>query len=180
MDNIERGDWTQTYLGLQFFPQHPLPEDINIIDIAHGLSNICRFGGHVKKFYSVSQHCVLVSTICSPENALWGLLHDASEAYICDIPRPLKQMEEFKQYKLMEKKIQETICFRFDISKEEPADVKRADNILLATERRDLMNPVVSKAEWSFLPAPMKETIIPWSPEEAKSKFLDRFYTLKG
>lgn len=177
---MERGDWIQTYSGLQFYPQHPLPEDVEITDIAHALSMICRFCGHCKEFYSVAQHCVLVSETCLPENAFWGLLHDASEAYICDIPRPLKQMEEFKQYKIMEKKAQETICLRFDISINEPWDVKRADCVLLATERRDLMNPVATKAEWGFLPDPLKETIIPLSPKEAELAFMNRFNYLKG
>ena len=73
----------------------PNPDDIRIEDIAHALSNQCRFAGHAREFYSVAEHSVHVSQLCLPEHALWGLLHDASEAYLVDLPRPLKLLPEF-------------------------------------------------------------------------------------
>src|SRR5271165_7548492 len=86
-----KGDWIQTYTGRVMYPLDPRPEEINIIDIAHALSNLCRFTGHVRTFYSVAEHSVRVSQHCDPKDALWGLLHDASEAYLADMSRPMKR-----------------------------------------------------------------------------------------
>lgn len=82
--------WIQTFSGRQFFPLEPRVEDVCIEDIAHGLSNLCRYAGHCECFYSVAQHCLLVSRVVPREHALRGLLHDASEAYLIDVPRPIK------------------------------------------------------------------------------------------
>ena len=89
-----------TYTGKEFYPLDPNPADIDIKDIAHALSNCCRFAGHIKSFYSVAQHSVIVSELCEPENALAGLLHDASEAYLSDIARPVKYTEQMEGYRL--------------------------------------------------------------------------------
>src|ERR1017187_10636100 len=75
-----------TFSGIHFWPLLPNPADIRIEDIAHALSNQCRFAGHAREFYSVAEHSVRVSQLCPPEDALWGLLHDASEAYLTDVP----------------------------------------------------------------------------------------------
>src|SRR5579885_2784587 len=91
---MRHGDWIQTYCGVAFYPLDPRPEEILIEDIAHALSMLCRFTGHVKRFYSVAQHCVYVSHRCDPKDALWGLLHDAAEAYLNDISRPVKSLRE--------------------------------------------------------------------------------------
>ncbi len=81
--------WFQTYKGNRFYPYKPEKIIIDIEEIAHALSNRCRWGGHSLEFYSVAQHSVLVSRNC-PQSPTWGLLHDAAEAYYPDIPRPLK------------------------------------------------------------------------------------------
>src|SRR5690242_11754504 len=86
-----RGDWMQTYTGRRFWPLDPRVDDIDIGDIAHHLSLVCRFAGACREFYSVAQHCVGVSYVCDPKDALWGLLHDAAEAYVGDMVRPLKR-----------------------------------------------------------------------------------------
>jgi len=70
---------------------NPSPDEIAIEDIAHALSHACRFAGHVPSYYSVAQHSVLVSELLDERTALWGLLHDASEAYLHDLTRPLKR-----------------------------------------------------------------------------------------
>ncbi len=85
-----KGDWMQTCSGLKIWPMDPRPEEICLNDIAHALSMICRFSGHTKKFYSVAEHSVFVSHHVKSENAIYGLLHDSSEAYISDIIRPVK------------------------------------------------------------------------------------------
>ncbi len=85
MSDVRRGDWIQVRSGRKFHPLDPRPEDVDINDIAHALSNLCRFTGHCTDFYSVAQHSVIASQIVPPASALAALLHDASEAYMGDI-----------------------------------------------------------------------------------------------
>jgi uncharacterized protein len=173
-----RGDWIQTYTQCQFWPLDPRPEDVCIEDIAHALSNQCRYSGHVESYFSVAQHSVLVSR-CLPEGeALWGLLHDASEAYLVDLPRPLKNFSELGDaYKKIEKRLMEVICLRFGLPQEEPPLVKHFDNVLLATEKRDLMKR--SPQPWSITEAPLTTLrIVPLEPRLAERMFLRRFHEL--
>ena len=170
--------WIQTYSGRRFNPTNPNPEGIVIQDIAHSLSMQCRFSGHSKKFYSVGQHSVLVSHICNQEDALWGLMHDASEAYLVDIPRPLKRSGKFEAYRDMENVMMKAICKRFGLPEKEPPSVKIADTILLATEARDLMIPL--RSDWVQPVEPLPFKIESWSPQEAKNQFMKRFFQLIG
>ncbi len=81
-----------TFTGKYIDPFEPRGDDIDILDIAHALSNTCRYGGHSLFHYSVAQHSVLVSRFfMTPHLRLAGLLHDAEEAYMCDIPTPIKK-----------------------------------------------------------------------------------------
>lgn len=169
-------NWIQTFTGRRFDPIDPVEGAIVIDDVAHSLSNQCRFTGHVKKFYSVAQHCVLVSYICDEKDALHGLLHDASEAYLVDIPRPLKRSGKFAAYLEMEDHLQKMIYKRFGLTIEEPAGVKRADTALLATEARDLMSPL--HKDWAQPVEPLPFKIIPLPPQEAKDLFMKRFFQL--
>lgn len=82
--------WIQLVDGKPFFFLDPKPEDIDIYTIAHCLARECRWGNQLRHHYSVADHSVRVSYECNPEDALWGLLHDASEAYLIDIPTPIK------------------------------------------------------------------------------------------
>lgn len=169
--------WMQTYSGRQFWPLEPKAEHLAIEDIAHSLANQCRFAGHTTRFYSVAQHSVLVSQAVSEESALWGLLHDASEAYLVDFPRPLKYDGEFRErYKFFEGELMAVICEKYKLPIDMPADVKQADEVLLATEKRDLM--ASEPAPWSWLPAPQPRVIIPWPPTVAKAAFMARFEEL--
>lgn len=177
MASDRHGDWGSTFTGKKFWPVDPRPEDIDIVDIAHALSNLCRFGGHCREFYSVAQHSVLLSYICEPKDALWGLLHDASEAYVVDIPRPLKYSPGMEGYKVIEKRMMRAVCEAFGLSYDSPESVNIADEVLIATEARDLM-PEHNVKEWTFTHPALEEQIIPWSPSESKQKFLDRFYEL--
>src|SRR5574338_583623 len=170
------GAWIQTYSGRRFNPLNPYVNAIVIQDIAHSLSMQCRFSGHVKKFYSVAQHCVSVSYICDSADALWGLLHDASEAYLVDIPRPLKHSGKFNAYLEFEDKMQKAICKRFSLPEIEPDSVKKADKILLATEARDLMSPL--HKDWQQPEEPLPFKIDPLPQQEAKDLFVKRFYQL--
>jgi hypothetical protein len=85
-----RGPYIVTYTGRRFHFLDPKIDEISIEDIAHALSNVCRFTGHTKRFYSVAEHSCLVSALC--DNRLEGLLHDASEAYMSDLSSPLKML----------------------------------------------------------------------------------------
>jgi 5'-deoxynucleotidase YfbR-like HD superfamily hydrolase len=170
--------WIQTFSGRRFNPTNPIVEAIVIQDVAHALSMQCRFSGHCKKFYSVAQHSVLVSYICNFEDALWGLLHDASEAYLVDVPRPLKHSGKFGAYIEFEETMQKAICRRFSLPEKEPYSVKKADKILLATEARDLLPSL--RSDWTQPTEPLPFHIEAWSPEEAKAAFMKRFFDLTG
>jgi len=167
----------ETYNGRRFWPLDPRVEDVSIIDIAHALSHQCRFTGHSKVYYSVAEHCVRVSYACDPEDALWGLLHDASEAYMHDIATPIKYQPEFAAYRKAEAKLQTVIFEAFGLHGPCPASVKQADIDLLLTEKRDLMLP---SERWPFEGKPQVELIVPYSHKDAKSKFLARYMQLSG
>ena len=176
--NERKGKFIQTFTGIYFYPLDPRLEDIVIEDIAHALSNQCRFSGHSKHFYSVAQHCVYVSTQCGI-HSLTGLLHDASEAYLVDVPRPIKS--EFPNYLNIEKNIMSLIAKKFGIQFPFPDSVTLVDNQMLWVEKKNVMSV---DCNWSQdikpeLTPNQQGMIIPvWSPEVSKSMFLDRFYSL--
>ena len=169
--------WMQTYTGIAFYPGHPRAEDVNLRDIAVALSRESRYAGHTKEFYSVAQHSVLVSYYVPKHLALWGLLHDASEAYVKDLPYPLKRL--LPQYKVIEKNVMRVIAEKFHLSWPEPAEVKAADNLLLVTERRDLMNQKPRPWRAADLPEPLAFRIVPWSSKVAENAFLARFEAIQ-
>lgn len=162
------------------FPLDPRPEEICIEDIAHALSNLCRFTGHTRTFYSVAEHSVRVSWACDLNSALWGLLHDASEAYLCDISSPMKRSSDFGQlYLRAEVKLMAAICQKYNLAESCPAVVKICDARMLVTERRDLMGEC--DREWRAIDTAVKPyggRIIPVSPETAEREFLTRFEQL--
>lgn len=168
-------DWIQTFTGRQFFPLSPRVEDVDIHDIAHALSNLCRYGGHTECFYSVAQHCLLVSRIVPREHALRGLLHDAAEAYLIDVPRPIKHSIGMECYRESEDRLQKVIYERFGLSPDDPPCIKEADRILLRTEQRDLMKPAPVAWQDSREGALQDFLIEPLLPHAAERAFLSRF-----
>lgn len=143
------GDYIETFTGKRFRPLAPAIEDICIEDIAHALSNQCRFSGHTWRHFSVAQHSINVCAYLRDQGfsetvQLWGLLHDASEAYLVDLPSPLKHQPEFLPYRQAEARLMKAICERFGLPDEEPAAVKDADARMLAEEAFELMpfNPL--------------------------------------
>lgn len=175
MNTSRHGSWIQTYTGIQFWPMDPRPEEINILDIAHALSMLCRFNGHCNRFYSVAEHCVHVSTIVAPEFQLWGLMHDAAEAYLSDIPRPIKRV--LADFKGFEEHLLTVIAARFSLSVGIPTEICHADGVLLATEKNALMGK--EPAAWAPLPDSLDPAMIRClSPEEAKTLFLEHFRVL--
>ena len=144
---IENEAWIQTFTGKKFYPQNPTMDSICIEDIAHSLSNQCRFTGHTSAHYSVAQHSVLVSYLCNPENALHGLLHDGSEFALVDVASPIKKLPEMIGYRELEKKVQSAIYRRFGLTEQEPADVKRADLLVLSIESNSFLGTAASRLE---------------------------------
>jgi hypothetical protein len=172
-----RGAWGNTYLGGIYYPADPHPSDFDIVDIAHALSLQCRFGGHCREFYSVAEHSVRVSHACALEDALWGLLHDASEAYLVDIPRPAKV--HLPEYLRMEQRVMAAICTRWNLPAKMPLSVHEADESILAMEARDLMYPNAYKTWDLSISPPEGEFILqPLSPKQAEEAFLARFTEL--
>lgn len=174
--NSNKKSWIQTYTKKKFFPLDPIKEDICIKDIAHSLSNQCRFSGHVKDFYSVAQHCVYVSYLS--EDNLPGLLHDASEAYLVDIPKPLKDSGEFESYKKYELNLQKMIYEKYCNITWEPPSVKMADMIMLSTEASQLLDEL--HPEFILPTNPLEYKIEALPPKEAEKLFLNRFKELNG
>lgn len=145
---------------------NPKDEDIKIEDIAHSLSNVCRYGGHSPKFYSVAQHCV----ICSYEEGtakekLEFLLHDASEAYLADMPRPIKR--NMPNYIEMEDKLLGLIFKKFNLTFPLSNRVHEVDDSVLAFEYRSFFE--IEDKNFDF-----------WSPDYSKSMFLNRYHELIG
>ena len=168
--------WNQTYRGRKFHTLDPLPEEIHIDDIAHALSMQCRFNGHCREMYSVGQHSILVSRVVPERYAFAGLMHDAAEAYIGDMVRPLKN--HLPEFRKIESRLMGAIHARFgiDMNEEMEREVKRGDNILLATEARDLMAPPPD--EWNLAESPMRERIVVTIPRWTERQFLLRFAAL--
>lgn len=176
MITTSRGDWMQTFTGRSFYPMDPRTDEVDPVDIAHALGMICRYGGHVKRFYSVAEHCVLLSYAVAPENALWALLHDATEAYVGDMVRPLKQA--MPAYRAAEDRLMTVICERFGMNDVCPPEVKVADTRILHDERAALMAP--SHQPWTSLNGfqPLGVQVEGWSPLDAESEFLARLRQL--
>ena len=136
----KRGNHIVTSDGACFFPFDPHAEDLSVEAIAHALSNLCRFNGHTREFYSVAQHSVYVAQNCPPRDRLWGLLHDASEAAIGDMVTPLKLGTTVGvEYRFIEIAIMRMICDKFNLPYFQPSSVTWADKSLALTEIRDLM-----------------------------------------
>lgn len=169
----------RTYKGHIIHPLAPDPNAVDIDDIARSLSQQCRFLGHTQSFYSVAQHSVLVSEAVPHEDALWGLLHDASEAYLCDLPAPIKREPEMATYRVAEERVMACIAFKFGFPSEMPASVAEADKILLATEFRDVTS--VDDLNWIVDECgcrPWHKRITAWPPAVAEDRFLTRFREL--
>lgn len=187
--------WTETYSGLRVELASPQVRDIEIVDIAHALSLQCRFNGNCVAHYSVAQHSVHVMEVIRDQyltpgaeffddnNLLFaGLMHDAAEAYLGDLITPLKQMPGIgPAYKKIEYDFNAVIFARFGIAWSEDTDdiVSSVDQIMLATEARDLMS--TEGRDWDLDPGypPLDDlTIEPWPAEIAKKRFLESFQVL--
>jgi hypothetical protein len=178
--NENAPDSILTFSGVYVRPLDPDPETIHIEDIAHALANQCRFTGHVKQFYSVAQHSYYVSRM-APTYELEGLLHDASEAYLSDLSRPLKYANGLGDvYREAERKLEYAIAKRFNLEYPWPLKVKMADDVMLVREARDLMpsNVPLNMDTDAVLSGAAPKEVVGWLPEFAKTMFLHRYQEL--
>jgi len=168
--------WILTNSGRQFNLLNPTADMICPNDIAHALGNLCRFNGHTRTHYSVAQHSLLVSSLVPEHDQLAALLHDATEAYIGDMTRPLKAL--MPEFRMAEATIWKAICDRFNLALALPDSVLRADMVALATERRDLMPN--HPGEWDCLKGipEMPEHITPLGAKEASMQYFNRLMEL--
>ena len=176
------GPYLQTVSGRRVNPFDPAPDEIDIADIARALGNQCRFGGHCRVFYSVAQHSVIVSELVEQrggdaEDVFAALMHDASEAYLGDMPHPIKHRSPLgAAFKAAEEHLEQAIRERFGIKDGVP-EIKQADRALLATERR-----VFSAENWHWPELdgvePLDLELVAWPPDEAVVAFRRRYAEL--
>lgn len=177
MEEARVGDWIQTFSGMKFYIFDPRPEEICIGDIAHALSFKCRFSCHCREFYSVAQHSLMVSELMEDrygiDGGLCGLMHDSAEAYIGDMVKPIKRMPFMDSYKAAENAILGMIYEKFQVKN---IDYKSVDNVVLATEKRDIMSNCMHA--WESLPDPLIQKIVPRPILNIEQEFLNTFYRL--
>lgn len=162
------------YSGGFFDVFNPNPDDIRIEDIAHALSLTCRWGGHCREFYSVAQHCVHVSDLLPLDLALQGLLHDAAEAYMGDVPRPIKH--NIPAFGEQEDKVLRVIWDKFGLEGQEMHEqIHAMDNRVLHWEAHELL----VEHEWADNPYP-NMPLSPWKPHDAEDMFLIAYEELTG
>lgn len=173
--NPPSNEWMQTFTGRAFYPLKLEKSDINRYDIAHSLAMQCRYNGHTSRFYSVAEHSILMSQVVPEEDALWALLHDAPEAYIGDMVRPLKR--HLKEFREIDERIMGAVCEKFDIPYDMPDSVKEADNRIIENERKELLGQ--EPLPWTVHGQPLLDVVITgWMPDEAEKRYLDRLHEL--
>lgn len=176
MEN-DRGAYLSTWSGNKFYPLDPRPEEIDIEDIANALAKQTRFNGHLRRFYSVAQHSVLCSWYVDSDDALvalTALLHDAPEAYIGDMIRPVKVYDDWFRY--IDDRIWQVIAEKFNIPVQMPDEVHDIDGRMCAAEKRDLHN---FADPWPNMPDPEGiPKIQAWDWETSRNLFLIEYYNL--
>jgi hypothetical protein len=182
MTFIALSEGIRLFSGAMFDYNNPADSDVVIEDIAHALSNNCRFAGHCKHLYSIAQHAVNASMIVPPEYAFDALMHDTAEFATNDIPTPLKiALPVFKE---LEVRIESSMSERFGFTYPLSPAVKLADAQMLALEKETLLPQDTS--EWEMLRgvdyAHLRELVdlTSWTPERARFEFLDRYEEIKN
>ncbi len=178
------GPYLQTVSGRFVNPFDPDPAQLDPGDIARALANVCRFGGHCRPFYSVAQHSVIVSELVEArggdvEDVFAALMHDATEAYLGDMPHPIKHRSPLgAAFREAEAALEAVLRERFSIKADVP-EIKRVDRALLATERRS-----VSGESWDWPELEGVEALdlelVAWTPDEAERAFTARFEQLQA
>lgn len=174
------GAFMQAYTGRQVWPMDMRAEDFDILDIAHALSLQTRYGGHCLRFYSVAEHSVLIARWLRDNGhdavtVLKGLMHDGTEAFLVDVPRPLKAF--LPGYKEIEAKLWTDLTSWLGLGNNMPPAVKEADDRILFDERAQNMAPGNYQGGWPIA-EPLGIDLQFWSPQEAEAIFLDTFAEL--
>jgi hypothetical protein len=183
-----RTGWMETYTGVRFFPLEPRAADVRSVDIAHSLSNQCRYAGHSRFNYSVAQHSVLLcdwvlrnGNPADPHETMLGgyaftaLMHDCAEAYLCDLPRPIKYRSP--EFLKMEAELERVVFPVFNLEYPIPPWMKAIDSRIVVDEREQVTSR--SGHEWSTDGLkPLGIRIRRWSNRKAERKFLQRFHYL--
>ncbi len=165
----DRPEAISTWSGRYIEPLHPQPEEVCIEDIAHALSRLCRYNGHVQHFLSVARHSIWVAehvyTLTGdPKLGLQGLLHDGAEAYLSDVPRPVKRSEEMAHFRAIDQRMDEVVMQAFGLEFPIPEVVMQADrDVLLKVE---LPSPAGARHTWSS------------TPQEDEHDFLQKYHYL--
>ena len=176
------GPYIQTVSGRWVNPFDPDPVQLDPADIARALANQCRFGGHCRAFYSVAQHSVIISRLVEEsggdvEDSFAALMHDATEAYLGDMPHPLKHRSPLgAAFKDAEDHLEHALRERFNIKPDVP-EIKRADRALLATERRAFSSEAWHWPELEGV-EPLDMDLQAWPPDEAERAFAERYAEL--
>jgi uncharacterized protein len=178
------GPYLQTVSGRWVNPFDPDPAQFDAGDIARALANQCRFGGHSRVFYSVAQHCVIVSRVVEErggdvEDVFATLMHDAGEAYLNDMPHPVKHRSALgAAFREAEARLEEAIRDRFRIKADVP-EIKRVDRSLLATERRAFSAEIWHWPELDDV-EPLDLELAAWPPDRAAEEFSRRYAELEA
>lgn len=173
IENTPMDSYIRTFTGRKFWPLNPNPDDVAIEDIAHALAYKCRYNGHTDRFYSVAEHSYRVSLFCTKPNRLVGLLHDAAEAYLPDVPRPIKP--HLPGFKELERKIDRAIAVHFGTPYPFPEEVHVIDYSILTDEMREMLN----YGDGPYGPPLYAHTDeFGWRPKLAERQFLRKFSKL--
>lgn len=173
--NFARGPIITLHSGASFDLLDPWNSDFSLEDIAHGLAHVCRYAGQCSGFYSVAEHSLLVCDTV-PEFQLEALMHDAAEAFLGDVTRPLKHL--LPEYKTIEANVQSAIFDRLGIDSTRMSYLKSTDLSVLAAEQAQIMPAGTNAWAASASIVPANITVRFLAPHIAKQSFLDRYYQL--
>lgn len=177
--------YISTYTGVKFNFLDPDVEDINLTDIAHSLAMQCRYNGHCEEFYSVAEHCVhiagwILDKTKNKRLAFEGLMHDASEAYVCDVPRPIKPFLD-PNYQTLETGVERAIARKWNLTLPWNEFVKEADSRICRDEYAALFESRLGPCDWTLpYDEPLGIQLGCWDPVMAERQFRKTFYYLTG
>jgi len=172
----------QTFTGKEFHFLRPTADMVDIRDVAHSLALKCRFNGHCKRFYSVAEHCCILSDYVinvlklGPREALHILMHDAAETYTPDMPSPMKHV--LWCFQRLERIIEFVVMPALGVPVLLPAHLKKLDHDIIVDEKQELMNTSVSMWEGYEDTQPLGISFPEWGPEEAEAEFMKRYEKL--